>query len=756
MTEGQHCRAPAWIRPTLFAAVFAVAAMVLAPVAGADALGDLLAGQSVQKLVPGAERFGDRVPGKPIVQALKGESVVGYVFLNTDFSDAIGYSGKPIDVLIGLDPKGRITGAKLVRHTEPIVLAGVPEEKIIAFVDGYASLDIVKSVAAMGQTGSEVDIVSGATVTVLVIDDSIRRAALAAARVLGLGGLKATVPQARITKTIDPSSGKVQDWLGLIGDGSVRRLKLTVGDVNGAFEKAGDARATARPERGAPDDVFIELYVASLAVPAVARSLLNETEYETLQKRLKPGQSAFLIMGSGPFSFKGSGYVRGGIFDRIQVVQGEASIRFRDRGHKRLGDVRAEGAPRFREVGLFRTPKTAKFDPAEPWRLQLLVPRAVGALEKAFTSFELSYRLPDKYLIVEAPKAPPPQVPATASQTAASAASAARSDLWQRIWQQKTVQIVTLTIAIGLLTILFFFQNVLVRYPTLTKRVRVGFLLFTLIWIGFYAQAQLSVVNVFVFANALIGGFRWEYFLLEPLIFILWCSVAASLLFWGRGAYCGWLCPFGAFQELLNGFAKMVRIPQLAIPWGLHERLWPLKYLIFLALLGLSIHSLALAETLAEIEPFKTAIVLRFARSWPYVLFAVALLGVGLFVERFFCRYLCPLGAALAIPGRLAMFDWLKRYRNCGDPCHLCAQDCMVQAINPMGDINPNECLHCMHCQVMYFDAQVCPVMILKASKAGKPGGEAVDPDALETAKSLYRRPRRLGRTRTIEAEATE
>lgn len=728
---------------------------MLVPAAVADALDELLAGQSVQKLVPAAERFGTRVPGKPIVQAVEGGSVVGYVFLNTDFSDAIGYSGKPMDVLIGLDPKGRITGAKLVRHTEPIVLAGVPEEKVVAFVDGYAGRDIIES-AATGRTGSDVDIVSGATVTVLVIDDSIRRASLAAARALGLGGLPAATAEARVTRTVNRSAGKVQDWLGLIGEGSVRRLKLTVGDINRAFEKAGDARAVARPEPGAPDDVFIELYMASLAVPAVAQSLLSEAEYKTLQERLRPGEAAFLIMGRGPFSFKGSGYVRGGIFDRIQVIQGETSFRFRDRGHKRLGDVRAEGAPRFREVGLFRAPKTARFDPAEPWRLQLLVPRAVGALDKAFTSFELSYRLPDAYVTVEAPKAPPPEAAESAAPKAASAADAARTELWMRIWEQKTGPIIVLTLAIALLTVLFFFQNVLVRYPRLTTWVRNGFLLFTLVWIGFYAQAQLSVVNVFVFANALIGEFRWEYFLLEPLIFILWCSVAASLLFWGRGAYCGWLCPFGAFQELLNKLAKAVKIPQLAVPWGLHERLWPLKYLIFLALLGLSVYSLALAERLAEIEPFKTAIVLRFDRSWPYVLFAVALLGIGLFVERFFCRYLCPLGAALAIPGRLAMFDWLKRYRNCGDPCHLCAQACMVQAITPMGDINPNECLHCMNCQVMYSNDQVCPVMILKASKAGTPGAEPADPEALETAKSLYRRPRRLGRTRTIEAPVIE
>ena len=64
---------------------------------------------------------------------------------------------------------------------------------------------------------------------------------------------------------------------------------------------------------------------------------------------------------------------------------------------------------------------------------------------------------------------------------------------------------------------------------------------------------------------------------------------------------------------------------------------------------------------LAEVEPFKTAIILKFVRDWPFVIYALALLAAGLFVERFFCRYLCPLGAALAIPGRMRMFEWLKR-----------------------------------------------------------------------------------------------
>lgn len=700
-------------------------------------------------LVPGAQGYGPVDEAKSVIPALKDGKPIGYVFLNTDFDRAIGYSGKPIKIIIGLDLNGRISGAKLVEHSEPIVLAGIPDHKIVSFIDGYKDLNIVEEAKATGATAPPVDIVSGATVTVLVIDDSIRNSAISAARAAGLGGLTADSAKPQVVKTLNTSSTKIQDWLGLVGDGSVRRLKLTVGEINEAFAKTGNKKAIDLPEAGADDDLFIDLFAASLAVPAIAKSLLGEAEYGHLQKRLKPGQNAFVIMGNGPYSFKGSGYVRGGIFDRIQLIQDRTSIRFRDRGHKRIRKISAKGAPSFHEVGIFTTPKDAVFDPAWPWRLQLLVPRAVGAIEKVFTSFELSYRLPGQYVKSES-VAVEPQPAKSPAQTAQARG---KPELWQRIWKQKIVQVVILTLAILVLTAIFFFQNYLVQYPRLTRHLRNAFLAFTLFWIGWYAQAQLSVVNVFVFANALIGEFRWEFFLLEPLIFILWCSVAASLLFWGRGAFCGWLCPFGALQELLNQIAKKLKFPQYRLPWGLHERLWPVKYLIFMGLVGFSFYSLADAEKLAEIEPFKTAIVLRFMREWFYVLFVVVLLGVGLFVERFYCRYLCPLGAALAIPGRLTMFDWLKRYRNCGDPCHLCAQDCMVQAITPMGDINPNECLHCLHCQVMYFDDNVCPVMILKKPKASKPDKKPASADSLEAAKSLYRRPRRLSTPRTIEPE---
>jgi NosR/NirI family nitrous oxide reductase transcriptional regulator len=176
--------------------------------------------------------------------------------------------------------------------------------------------------------------------------------------------------------------------------------------------------------------------------------------------------------------------------------------------------------------------------------------------------------------------------------------------------------------------------------------------------------------------------------------------------------FCGWLCPFGALQELTNRLARRARLPQLRVPFGLHERLWPIKYVLFVGLAALSLGPMTLAQQLAEVEPFKTAIVLRFDRAWPFVAYALALLALGLFVERAYCRYLCPLGAALGIPAKIRLFEWLKRHHKCARPCQICAVECPVQAIHPDGRINPNECIYCLVCQTNYYDAEVCPPMI--------------------------------------------
>ncbi len=685
-------------------------------------LAEFLDKVDVSALVPGADSFGKLRDDIPVVPALKNGEPIGYVFLTSDFVTTTGYSGKPIHVVMGVDGDAAVTGVKLVKHSEPIVLIGIPDSKIQAVTEKYAGLDLIKE-GGSGGSAHKLEIVSGATVTIMVIDDSIVRAGLRVARALGLGGLTAELPAGGPEKELlRPTSDEVvvSDWQTLTGDGSVRSLLLDVGQVNQAFADSGDDRAMKRPEKGPPEDTFIEMHVALISAPEIGRTLLGDDEYENLIKWLGEGEEAILVLGRGKYSFKGSGYVRGGIFDRIQLIQGDSAVRFFDKQHMRLGRLASTDAPSFIELDIFKIPSEMRFDPTNPFRLQLLVQRVVGALDKAFITFDLGYQIPDRHVedisITPSAAAPTPQL--------SSGLSASNPDelshLWRRIWQQKRVEVGLIVAAIIVLTGVFFFQIQVTRHERFTYWFRIGFLAFTLCVMGWYANAQLSVVNILAFFYTVTNNFSWSKFLMDPLVFVLWFSVAASLIFWGRGVFCGWLCPFGALQELTNKIARFFKVLQCAVPWGLHERLWPIKYVIFLGLFGLSLYSFELAERYAEVEPFKTAIILKFDRTWPYVLFALALLSVGLFIERFYCRYLCPLGAALAIPARLAMFDWLKRYKECGDPCQRCAKECIVQAIHPEGHINPNECHQCLHCQVLYQSDTECPVCIKKVAKRAR------------------------------------
>ncbi len=740
-----------WMAATL-AAVLVVLQVEVA--CAAARLQEFLPKAQPSELVRDADRFGAPQGDPPLVPAYKGDQLVGYVYLNSDFTNSVGYSGKPIHILVGIDPKGVVTGLKLVGHSEPIVLVGIPERRVIEAINSLIGKDITP-VAAGTERPPQVDIVSGATVTVLVMGDSVVRSAVRLIRSGRLGTASPTAPSAALPadKTVDLQQSEVRDWESLLGDGSVRRLHLTIGEVSDAFAKSGKTAAAQNPEAGEPGDTFIDLYVAPVSVPTIGRSLLGEEGYQRLVQRLKPNQQAIVVAGDGAYSFKGSGYVRGGIFDRIELIQGSASTRFRDRNHTRLGALAAAGAPDLREIALFVMPDDLTLDLTEPWQLQLLVQRSVGARDKAFLTFEVGYTLPDRYLVRReqppATAAPPaPSAPATSParpplDDIEAPAGSLDEPLWLRMWRSNAVSIGITAVALLVLTAIFFFQNTLVRRPLVYTWVRRSYLVFTLVWLGWYANAQLSVVNVVTFTNSLITDFNWEFFLAAPLIFILWSAIAAGLLFWGRGPFCGWLCPFGALQELLNNLAQWLKIPQFRIPWGLHERLWPIKYIIFLGLFGLSLYSVALAEIFSEVEPFKTAIILKFVRDWPFVVYALTLLTAGLFVERFFCRYLCPLGAALAIPGRIRMFEWLKRWPECGSPCQRCANECPVQSIHPEGHINVNECIYCMHCQELYHDDQRCLHMVqlrlkrekrqamsssvLRGDKAGGPGaGEPI------------------------------
>ena len=298
---------------------------------------------------------------------------------------------------------------------------------------------------------------------------------------------------------------------------------------------------------------------------------------------------------------------------------------------------------------------------------------------------------------------------------------------WEYNWRDKFVHLVILGIAlIGLLNILFF-QDWLVRRTRLFNIIRISFLLFTVFYIGFWHLAQLSIINILTFVRLITDQFTWHTLLIDPLIFQLWSFIALASLLWGGGVFCGWLCPFGALQELIYKVTEKLETPKFEIPAMVHERLLAIKYFILIGLVGLSLESLTSAARLAEVEPFKTTFIFHFQRPPLFALYAIGLLVLSGINSKFYCKYLCPLGAALSFITRFRVFDWLRRRKECGRPCQTCATHCQMRAIKPTGEIIGTECQYCLECQVLYWDEHRCPPLVDKQSRRKKQQYKPID-----------------------------
>lgn len=656
----------------------------------------------LERLFPDATHFGSVDGDPPAVPAYRDQDIIGYVFRSYAVVRSVGLSGKTLDIAVGLDVGGTITGAVILEHHEPILAIGVSSEDLAGFVAKFSGLDARHPIQVMRRApkrGAALDAVVGATVSSLLMADAVFQSAQAVGQSRGV--------LATGTSRIDLTGYEEASWDALIADGSLETLQLTLAEAARPLAAKG---AHLYPEGAGPDDSgirFIDL-VAGLATPArIGRNLLGALAFNRLAGSLAPGDHLIFVAANGLYSFKGTGYVRSGRFDRIQITQDSKTFQLTRDDHMRFDRLRAAGSPEFREMALFIMRHGRGFDASRPWQLELLVQGESDA-GPVLAIHALPYALPDRYLLA----------------AATAAARVPSQELWRGVWLERLPDVLVLVGMLLILGAIFFLQDLVAQRRTLYKALRYGFLMVTLFWLGWYAAAQLTVLNVLTFAGALRTEFEWDFFLLEPLIFTLWAFTAVALLFGGRGAFCGWLCPFGALQELLNRAARALRVPQVRLPFTLHERLWPIKYIVFLTLFALSLSSIDLAHRLAEVEPFKTAIVMHFARQWPFVLYAGVLLFAGLFIERAFCRYLCPLGAALAIPARIRMFEWLKRRWHCGRQCNICATKCPVQAIHPNGTINPNECIYCLNCQTLYFDDETCPPLIERRKRREMRSGE--------------------------------
>ncbi|NNF28919.1 MAG: 4Fe-4S binding protein, partial [Gemmatimonadetes bacterium] len=235
----------------------------------------------------------------------------------------------------------------------------------------------------------------------------------------------------------------------------------------------------------------------------------------------------------------------------------------------------------------------------------------------------------------------------------------------------------------------------LVAFWTKRESLRWTVLAVTLVYLGFLDGGFLSVSHVTAAISVGLGVFLGDLSLLIMVAFTV-----ATTLIWGR-VFCGYLCPFGALQDFI---ARVVPERLQRSPVGvIHQRgLW-IKYAI-LAVLVIAALAGVRAPLYGYVEPFGTV----FFLSTSLVLWALALafLGASAVIPRFYCRYVCPLGAALAL-GSLIAPGRIRRVEHCTH-CKVCEQHCPTGAISG-ADIDFKECVRCSDCEVKLLQkAGVC------------------------------------------------
>jgi len=241
------------------------------------------------------------------------------------------------------------------------------------------------------------------------------------------------------------------------------------------------------------------------------------------------------------------------------------------------------------------------------------------------------------------------------------------------------------------LAIVGLYASAIVAYAWDDKRVRYLVMGAAVIFIGFYMGRMVSIVDL---TSLPLAGF--PPILANIYWYALFGLALITSLIWGR-LYCGYLCPFGAFTQILHDISPF----KIGIPLTLHRKLAYAKYVV---LIGVVLGVVLGDFWVTGFEPFETFFFLT-GQWWMWMIMGAAVL-TSIPAERFFCRYLCPAGAVLALLGGLRLRE-IKRWPEC-DRCLVCQRKCPTGAIiGPK--ISALECMDCRECERNYLDQKICP-----------------------------------------------
>jgi polyferredoxin len=248
--------------------------------------------------------------------------------------------------------------------------------------------------------------------------------------------------------------------------------------------------------------------------------------------------------------------------------------------------------------------------------------------------------------------------------------------------------------AVGVGLFVAYATLVMVGFLRKSERLKVVTLVASVLYLGFYKGTLMSIVDIFRLINWNMPVVKYNLAWYVFAVFFL-----AIMVLWGR-LYCGRVCAFGSLTQLID---KVVPAKwRVTIPRPIEQRANNIKYGLLAFVIG---YYILTRDPLIYrfVEPFW-----MFTRQGLPVMWVglAVLLTATLFVRNLYCRFLCPLGAFIALVSTVSAFR-IPRWSEC-NTCKICEKTCEWGAIRGP-KIVVTECVRCDDCERLYSNKKKCP-----------------------------------------------